>query len=77
MLPAATVRALTIPAFTGHIVFKGGTSLSKVFGAIQRFSEDIDLIIDYEMLGFHGDRHPSKCASRTKRTALLKEGFDP
>src|SRR3990167_9258597 len=29
--------------FAGSIVFKGGTSLSKVFGAIDRFSEDIDL----------------------------------
>ncbi len=29
--------------FAGCLVFKGGTSLSKVFGAINRFSEDIDL----------------------------------
>ncbi|MDP1835211.1 MAG: nucleotidyl transferase AbiEii/AbiGii toxin family protein [Chlamydiales bacterium] len=29
--------------FAGSLVFKGGTSLSKVFGAIYRFSEDIDL----------------------------------
>jgi len=29
--------------FAGSLVFKGGTSLSKVFGAIERFSEDIDL----------------------------------
>lgn len=29
--------------FTDSLVFKGGTSLSKVFGAIYRFSEDIDL----------------------------------
>jgi len=29
--------------FAGHLVFKGGTSLSKVFGVIERFSEDIDL----------------------------------
>ncbi len=29
--------------FDQAIVFKGGTSLSKVFGVIQRFSEDIDL----------------------------------
>ena len=69
-----TLRQLfTIPAFRGHIVFKGGTSLSKVFGAIQRFSEDIDLIIDYEMLGFVGERHPSRCASKSKRAALLAE----
>ena len=29
--------------FAGHLVFKGGTSLSKVFGIIERFSDDIDL----------------------------------
>jgi hypothetical protein len=29
-------------AFAGSLVFKGGTSLSKVFGVIERFSEDID-----------------------------------
>src|SRR5438445_8783683 len=29
--------------FAGSLVFKGGTSLSKVFGIIDRFSEDIDL----------------------------------
>ena len=29
--------------FADHLVFKGGTSLSKVFGVIERFSEDIDL----------------------------------
>ena len=34
-----------------HLVFKGGTSLSKVFGAIKRFSEDIDLSIAPALLG--------------------------
>ena len=29
--------------FAGSLVFKSGTSLSKVFGVIDRFSEDIDL----------------------------------
>ncbi len=29
--------------FADSLIFKGGTSLSKVFGAINRFSEDIDL----------------------------------
>ncbi len=32
--------------------FKGGTSLSKAFGLIQRFSEDIDLILDWQLLGY-------------------------
>jgi len=35
-----------------HCVFKGGTSLSKVFGAIQRFSEDVDLSISPAQLGW-------------------------
>lgn len=39
------------------IIFKGGTSLSKVWGLITRFSEDIDLAIDREVFGeeFRGD----------------------
>jgi hypothetical protein len=37
-------------AFAGHLVFKGGTSLSKVFGVIERFSEDIDLSLSPEFL---------------------------
>jgi predicted nucleotidyltransferase component of viral defense system len=30
----------------GHLVFKGGTSLSKAYGVIRRFSEDVDLTYD-------------------------------
>lgn len=33
------------------MAFKGGTSLSKVFDAIGRFSEDIDITIDHQALG--------------------------
>src|SRR5438477_4221809 len=36
--------------FAGSLVFKGGTSLSKVFGVIERFSEDIDLSLAPEFL---------------------------
>lgn len=36
--------------FRDHLVFKGGTSLSKVFGVIDRFSEDIDLSVSPEFL---------------------------
>lgn len=38
-----------------HLVFKGGTSLSKVWKVIHRFSEDIDLAIDPSIWGFEGD----------------------
>jgi len=34
-----------IPELADHITFKGGTSLSKAYGLIERFSEDIDLTI--------------------------------
>jgi hypothetical protein len=33
-----------------RMAFKGGTSLSKIYGAIARFSEDIDVTIDYRAL---------------------------
>ena len=44
-------QIFTIEQFNERLLFKGGTSLSKVFGAIQRFSEDIDLAVDYTLLG--------------------------
>jgi hypothetical protein len=37
-----------------HLIFKGGTSLSKAWGLIERFSEDIDLVLDRSFLGFEG-----------------------
>ena len=47
------------PNLQKHIVFKGGTSLSKVFGLIERFSEDIDLILDWGLLGYgQGQQDP-------------------
>jgi hypothetical protein len=45
--------------FGDHLVFKGGTSLSKVFGAIARFSEDIDLSISPEYLGLADVTNPA------------------
>jgi hypothetical protein len=60
--------------FSEHLLFKGGTSLSKVFGAIHRFSEDIDLAVDYAMLGFTGLRDPrQEGLSKSKQSKLLAE----
>lgn len=65
-------QLFSIEEFKGRLLFKGGTSLSKVFGAIARFSEDVDLAVDYTMLGFTGPSDPhSKALSRTKQQALL------
>jgi predicted nucleotidyltransferase component of viral defense system len=41
-----------------HLVFKGGTSLSKVYGLIERFSEDVDLILDWRLLGYGEEEDP-------------------
>jgi hypothetical protein len=56
------------------LVFKGGTSLSKVFGAIRRFSEDIDLSFDRSDLGYSGNRDPTRDGiSRKKADQLVEE----
>jgi len=46
-----------------RFVFKGGTSLSKAYGAIFRFSEDVDISIDRSHLGFSGDKDPAEARS--------------
>lgn len=48
------------------IVFKGGTSLSKVYKLIERFSEDIDLALDWKVLGYKSEE-PYKDRSNTKQ----------
>ena len=55
-----------------HIAFKGGTSLSKSYGLIERFSEDIDLILDWRVLGY-GIDEPWEERSNTKQEAFNKE----
>ena len=61
-------------ALEGRLLFKGGTSLSKIFHAINRFSEDIDLAVDYAGLGFTGENDPRKEGiSKTKRNAILEK----
>jgi hypothetical protein len=54
------------PVLADKVVFKGGTSLSKVFGVIKRFSEDIDLSLDPEWLGFGGENRPDAARSRSQ-----------
>lgn len=51
-------QLFSIDALKNRLLFKGGTSLSKVFHAIKRFSEDIDLAVDYVALGFTGEKDP-------------------
>jgi hypothetical protein len=50
------------------LMFKGGTSLSKVFNLIERFSEDIDLILDWHVV--IGEDDPLAERSATKQEAM-------
>ena len=50
-----TLLALFSCECADHIVFKGGTSLSKAWNLIERFSEDIDIAIDRKFFGFEGE----------------------
>ncbi len=50
-----TISMLFSMSCADHLIFKGGTSLSKGWNIIQRFSEDIDLVIDSGFLGFSGN----------------------
>jgi len=50
-----TLRLVSQMDIAEHLVFKGGTSLSKAWGVIDRFSEDIDLVINREFFGFSGE----------------------
>ncbi len=67
-------QIFSMSEFSGRLVFKGGTSLSKCFHLIQRFSEDVDIAVNFEKLGFVNDRDPRRVdLSYTKRASLLKE----
>lgn len=59
-----------------RLIFKGGTSLSKVFGIIKRFSEDIDLVINRHELGFNDQNDPANQEGtnlRNRTIGKLKE----
>ncbi len=67
-------QLFTIKKLDGRLIFKGGTSLSKCFNLIHRFSEDIDIAVDFEKLGFVGEKDPRQIElSHTKRANLLNE----
>ena len=63
-------RLFAHPDLSRLLMFKGGTSLSKVFNLIERFSEDIDLILDWRVV--IGEDDPLAERSHTKQNAMNK-----
>lgn len=68
-----TLRELfSLPGTGPYLTFKGGTSLSKGWGLIERFSEDIDVVIDREFLGFGGEHSPEATSGSNERRRRLE-----
>lgn len=65
----AVLRALFKLPYAEHLSFKGGTSLSKCWHLIDRFSEDIDIAIDREFLGFSGVLSKTQISDKLRRAA--------
>lgn len=62
----------------GHeLVFKGGTSLSKAYGAIHRFSEDVDVTYDIralapDLVGTAADPLPANASQQRKWAKAIR-----
>jgi predicted nucleotidyltransferase component of viral defense system len=62
-------RLFLLDEFRDHLTFKGGTTLSKVYRVIERFSEDVDVAIERGFLGFDGENEPEKAKAGKNNAA--------
>ena len=62
----------SIDVIKENLTFKGGTSLSKIYKVINRFSEDIDISVEKAYLGFKDEKDPSSAGTK-KAKKLIKE----
>jgi nucleotidyltransferase AbiEii toxin of type IV toxin-antitoxin system len=65
-------KLFSLSEWEDHLTFKGGTSLSKVWKLIDRFSEDIDLVVSRDFLGFSGDKDPESAPTSSQEKKRLK-----
>ena len=63
------LQAIRSLDYYDSVQFKGGTNLSKGWGLISRFSEDVDLSIDRVFLGFPGELSKSQVSDKLRRKA--------
>lgn len=55
-----------------HLGFKGGTCMAKAYDVISRFSEDIDILLDWRLLGYR-TKEPMEPESNRKRDLVKKD----
>ena len=63
------IRALFSLPYAEHLLFKGGTSLSKCWHIIERFSEDVDIAINREFLGFSGELSNNQIRNKLRKVS--------
>ena len=63
------LKAIFSLPYAEHLSFKGGTSLSKCWHLIERFSEDVDIAISREFLGFAGELSRTQVSDKLRRAA--------
>jgi len=63
------LHALFSLSYAEHLSFKGGTSLSKCYNLIERFSEDVDIAMNREKLGFTGTLSKTQISDKLRRAA--------
>lgn len=66
-------QLFALPEIGEQLTFKGGTSLSKAWHLIQRFSEDIDLVIDKTWLGIGEGNDPESATTISQRKKRLTD----
>lgn len=65
----SVLRAIFSLPYADNVSFKGGTNLSKCWGFIQRMSEDIDIGISREFLGFGGVLSKNQISDKLRRAS--------
>lgn len=72
-----TLKALFQTSCADSLLFKGGTSLSKGFNIIERFSEDIDLSINYSFFGIDKTTKNQREKLRKEARAYIHNTLSP
>jgi hypothetical protein len=65
----AVILALFSLSYSEHLLFKGGTSLSKCWHIIERFSEDVDIALDRELLGFSEELSNNQIRNKLRKVS--------
>lgn len=67
----AVLQVLFSLPYAEALVFKGGSSLSKVWNLINRFSEDVDIAVDRKLFDIEGDITKKQMKKLRKQSSMF------